>query len=107
MAGQMQRGISYSATEALFGQPVPPELDPALLLSELRNLRPLIDRLARLEPVIRELEAITVAQIQAFGRAIGEHNALMARLDHVGPQLQRIEELIQLLDELEVIVRRG
>jgi hypothetical protein len=107
MIGQTQRGTSYSATEALFGQPVPPELDPALLLTELRSLRPLIDRLTRLEPIIRELEAITVAQIQAFARAIGEHNALMARLEHTGPQVHRIEELIQLLDELDVNVRRS
>jgi hypothetical protein len=107
MIGQTQRGISYSATEALFGQPVPPELDPAMLLTELRNLRPVIDRLARLEPVIRELEQITIAQIQAFARAITEHNALMARLEHTSPQLHRIEEIIQLLDALDVIVRRG
>jgi hypothetical protein len=56
--------------------------------------------------VIRELEAITVPQSQAFGRAIGEHNALLTRLEHAGPQLHRVEELIQLLDELDVIVRR-
>jgi hypothetical protein len=49
---------TYSATETLFGQPVPPELDPALLLSELRNLRPVIDRLSRLEPLICALEQI-------------------------------------------------
>jgi hypothetical protein len=103
----MLRGTSYSATEALFGQPVPPELDPALLLTELRNLRPVIDRLARLEPVVRELEQITVPQIQAFARAITDHNALMARLEHAEPQIRRIEELLQLLDELDVIVKRG
>jgi hypothetical protein len=107
MIGQTQRGTSYSATEALFGQSVPPELDPAMLLTELRNLRPVIDRLARLEPVVRELETVTVAQIQAFARAVAEHNALMIRIEHVGSQLHRIEELIQLLDELEVIVRRS
>ena len=107
MIGQTQRGTSYSATEALFGQSVPPELDPAMLLTELRSLRPVIDRLARLEPVIRELEAITVPQIQAFARALGEHNALMTRLEHAESQIYRVEELIQLLDELDVIVRRG
>jgi hypothetical protein len=99
--------VSSSATEALFRQPVPPELDPAQLLDELRTLRPVIDRLARLEPVIRELETITVAQIQAFARAVADHNSLMLRLEHVGPQIQRVEELIQILDELDVIVRRG
>jgi hypothetical protein len=102
----MNRGSSYSATEALFRQPVPPELDPAQLLTELRNLRPVIDRLARLEPVIRVLEGISIAWVQELRRAMEEHNSLMARLEHAEPQIRRIEELLELLDQLEVLVRR-
>lgn len=97
---------SYSASEALFKAPLRPELDPAQLLDELRALRPLIDRLARLAPVIAELEQITVSEIQQVRRAAEDNTSLMARLDHVGPQLARIEELIQLLDQLDVIVTR-
>jgi hypothetical protein len=107
MIGQTQRGTSYSATEALFGQPVPPELDPAQLLTELRNLRPMIDRLVRLEPLIRVFEGISIAQMQQLLRAIDDLAGLAARLEHVGPQIHRVEELVQLLDELEVIVRRS
>jgi hypothetical protein len=102
----MDRGTSYSATEALFRQPVPAELDPALLLTELRNLRPVIDRFARLEPLIRVLETISIAQVQELLRAIDELNALACRLEHAEPQIARIEEFLELLDELEVIVRR-
>ena len=96
----------YSATEALFRQPVPPELDPAQLLTELRNQRGLIDRLGRLEPVIAALEQVTRADIQDFRRAIDEHSQLMTRLEHAEPQIRRIEELLALLDSLEVLVSR-
>ena len=98
---------AYSATEALFRQPVPAELDPAQLLTELRQLRPTIDRLACLEPLIRELEGIDAAWIQQLRLAVQEHMRNMARLEHVIPELHRIEELIQILDELDVIVRRN
>jgi hypothetical protein len=97
---------SYSASEALFRAPLRPELDPAQLLDELRALRPLIDRLARLEAVVAELEQISVSEIQQVRRAAEENAALMARLEHIGPQLVRIQELIQLLDQLDVIVTR-
>jgi hypothetical protein len=103
---QTQRGTSYSATEALFRQPVPPELDPAQLLTELRNLRPVIDRLARLEPLILVLETISIAQVQELLRAIHELGSLAARLEDAEPQIHRIEELLELLDQLEVLVRR-
>jgi hypothetical protein len=101
------RGTSYSATEALFGQPVPPELDPALLLTELRGLRPVIDRLSRLEPLIRVLEGISIADVQELLRAIDDLASLAVRLEHAEPHIRRVEELVQLLDELDVIVRRG
>lgn len=103
----MQPRTSYSATEALFGQQVPPELDPAQLLTELRNLRPLIDRLARLAPVLDVLEGLTAMQVQEFRRAMEDHVRVMARLDHADAQLSRIEEIVQLLDQLDVIVRPG
>jgi hypothetical protein len=100
-------GLAYnSASEALFRQPVPPELDPAQLLTELRTLRPLIDKLASLEPTIRLLEGINVAWVQQLRAAMEEHNALMARLEHADGQLHRIEELLATLDQLEVLVRR-
>ena len=97
---------SYSASEALFGRPIRPELDPAQLLDELRNLRPVMDRLARLAPVVLALEQITAGQVQEFRRAMQEHSELMARVEHTAPQIARIEELLQMLDELEVLVRR-
>ena len=101
------RGTSYSATEALFGQPVPPELDPALLLTELRGLRPVIDRLSRLEPLIRVLEGVSIAQVQQLLCVLDELARLAAQLEHVGSEIPRVRELIQELDELDVIVRRG
>jgi hypothetical protein len=98
--------VSTSATEALYRQPVPPELDPAQLLNELRALRPVIDRLAALEPLIRLLESVSIAGVQQLRTAIAEHNTIMARLEHAEPQIHRVEELIALLDQLEVIVRK-
>jgi hypothetical protein len=97
---------SYSATESLFRQSVPPELDPALLLTELRGLRPLIDRLSRLQPLVSALEQLTVADVQAVACAARENETVIARVEHLAPQLHRIEEVIALLDELEVLVRR-
>lgn len=90
----------------LFGEPIRPELDPAQLLHELRNMRPLIDRLARLAPVLDALEGLTPGQVQEVRRAVQEHTSVMARLDHACAQLKRIEEVIALLDELEVLARR-
>jgi|SRR5215831_11435924 len=100
-------GPYNSPSEALFDSPLRPELDPAQLLTELRALRPLIDRLPRLEPIIAALEQITVPETQEFRRAMLEHRSLMARIEHVGPQLDRIEALLGTLDRLEVIAKRG
>jgi|SRR5215469_6408478 len=100
-------GPYNSPSEALFDSPLRPELDPAQLLDELRALRPLIDRLPSLEPIVTALEQIAPAEVQEFHRAIVEHRSLMARIEHVGPQLSRIEELIGMLDELDVIVKRS
>lgn len=102
-----QRGSSYSdAGSHLFGQPIRSELDPAQLLDELRGLRPLMDRLGRLAPMLDALEGLNIGQVQEFRRAMQEHSAVMARLDQAHRQLGRIEEVIALLDELDVIVRR-
>jgi hypothetical protein len=100
------RFVSVSASEALFRQPVPPELDPAQLLTELRNARPLIDRVHRAAPVLDALEGLTPGRVQEFRLTMQDTMRTMARLDHADAQLHRIEELIQLLDELEVLVRR-
>jgi hypothetical protein len=102
----MEPNETYSASEALFRAPLRPELDPAQLLDELRTLRPLIDRLARLAPIVDALEGLTVAQIQEFRAAMRDHSTVMARLEHSGPQISRIEELLALLDSLEVLVSR-
>jgi hypothetical protein len=37
---------------------------------------------------------------------MAEQNALAARLEHAEPQIVRIEEFLDLLDQLEVLVRR-
>jgi hypothetical protein len=97
---------SYSASEALFEAPLRPELDPAQLLDELRSMRPLIDRLARLAPVVDALEGLTPARVQEFRHTMEEHSVMIARLEHAGPQVDRIEELLALLDSLEVLVAR-
>jgi hypothetical protein len=103
----MVRGTSNSATEALFGQPVPPELDPAQLLTELRNLRPLIDRLARLESLIVALEQISPAQVRELTVAITDARTLLKRVEDAQPQIDRLERLVvagEHLAELESLI---
>lgn len=90
----------------LFGERLRPELDPAQLLDELRATRPLIDQIVSLEALINALNGMNVGQVQEFRRAMQEHESIMARLESADAQLHRIEELLALLDELEVIVRR-
>lgn len=97
---------SDSATDALFGRPIRPELDPAQLLDELRATRPLLDRLNAVEPVVRALEGLEPAQVQQVRLAFEEHAAMAARAAHAAEQLHRIEDLLTLLDSLDVMIRR-
>lgn len=93
---------------ALFAAPIPADQDPALLLTELRALRPLMEQLRALEPALsamRDLD-MTAARVQQLGAALDAHQALLVRQEHAAEQLGRIEEVVRLLDELDVIVRR-
>ena len=101
------RGVAYSASEALYRQPLRPELDPAVLLDDLRRVRPLIDRVSALKPVLEQLEGLSPQRVQELRAALGEYRAQFARIEQADGQLHRIEEIIQLLDDLEVIVRRS
>jgi hypothetical protein len=100
-------GMAYSASEALFRQQLRPELDPAVLLDDLRHVRPLIDRLAALEPVIDELEGLNVQRVQELRSILSEYRGTAARIDRAESQLHQIEELIQILDDLEIVARNS
>lgn len=102
-----------SASSALFGQEIRPELDPAQLLDELRATRPLLDRLARAEPVVGALDGISVGDVQqlhqaigdvrAIERMIGDRDALGERLERLEPLVDRLELLASLVDMLEAL----
>ena len=47
----------------------------------------MMDRLVRLAPVLDALEGLTAGRVQEFRRAMGEHSAVMSRLEHAAPQI--------------------
>ncbi len=91
-----------------FGEPIPADLDPAFLLNELRAMRPLMLEVRAVTETIQALKTsgITPADIQAFALALQEYSRVLARLDTADEKMDRIDELITLLDQLDVIVRR-
>lgn len=93
---------------ALVGQPIPADLDPALLLNELRALRPLMELLHALEPALLAMRDLGLSplRVQQFADALEGYRVTLARLDTAAGKMDRLDEVIQLLDELEVIVRR-
>lgn len=97
---------SYSdASSRLFGHPVPADQDPAMLIRELRALRPLMTELHQARDTIAALKGMTPILVQDFRRAMGGYGVVLERLDTANGKMDRLDELIQLLDELEVLAR--
>lgn len=94
------------ASSHLFGHPIPADQDPAVLMADLRALRPLVERLRQAEPTIRALEGFSPAAVQELRLAMNDHRTILARLEDAPEKLDRVDRVIQLLDELDVLVRR-
>ena len=95
-------------SSGLFGRSIPADLDPAFLLDELRRCKPEMERVHAAAGTADALVELGVgpAQVQEFAFVLDTYRTTLARLDQVTAKLDRIDEMIQLLDELQVLVRR-
>lgn len=87
---------------------LPADLEAQRIVRELHAMQPRIDELRMMRETITALAdaGITQRVVDGLLAASERQTKILERLEHIEPKLDRIDQLIGLLDQLELLARR-